>query len=111
MPCFWPVFGPFSQFWGQKFFPENPALSCTTSYGFLASCQNLVKTNNVIPRKRPDRRKDGWKDGWKDGQTLLFYRTFPATAGGPKRHALSFIKTSYISTHFWKHDTKQYNFS
>ena len=40
---------------------ENPA--GTTSYGFLAPCQNLEKTNDTIPRKRPDRRKDGWKDG------------------------------------------------
>ena len=45
----------------------------------------------MIPRKHPDRRKDRqkdrWndklKDRWKDGQTL-FYRTLPATAGGPK---------------------------
>ena len=45
-------------FWVKNFFLENPALSRTTSYGFLASCQNLEKTNNKIPRKRPDRRKD-----------------------------------------------------
>ena len=45
-------------FWVKIFFLENPALSRTTSYGFLASCQNLEKTNNKIPRKRPDRRKD-----------------------------------------------------
>ena len=51
----------FPNFWGKKFFLENPALSCTT--GFLVSCQNLEKTNDTIPRKRPDRRKDGWKDG------------------------------------------------
>ena len=49
-------------------------LSRTTSYGFLASCQNLEKTNETIPRKHPDRRKDG--------QTL-FNRTLPANAGSP----------------------------
>ena len=43
----------------KKFFPKNPALSRTTSYGFLAPCQNLEKTNGTIPRKRPDRQKDG----------------------------------------------------
>ena len=48
-----PIFG------AKNIFPENPALSRTTLYGFLASCQNLEKTNDTIPRKRPDRRKDG----------------------------------------------------
>ena len=39
-PCFWPI----SQFLGQK--------KCSgTSYGFLATCQNLEKTNDTIPRK------------------------------------------------------------
>ena len=31
---------------------------------------------------------DKWKDGWKGGQKnrqTLFYRTFPAEAGGPIR--------------------------
>ena len=56
---------------------KNPVLSRTTSYGFLAPCQNLEKTNDTIPRKHPD----GQKDGQKDGQTL-FYRTLSATAGG-----------------------------
>ena len=61
---FWPIF---PIFWAKNFFLENPALSRKTSYGFLASCQNLEKTNDTIPRKRPDRRKDGRKDG----QTIL----------------------------------------
>ena len=68
----------FPNFVGKKLFLENPALSHTTSYGCLASCQNLEKTKDTIPRKRPDRRKDGWKDG----QTL-FHRNLPANAGGP----------------------------
>ena len=72
-----PVFGPFSPFLGQKkIFLENPAPSCTTLYGFLATCQNLDKVNDTIQRKRPDRQKDG--------QTL-FYRTLPPTAKGPKK--------------------------
>ena len=61
-PCFWPILGPFSQFWGEKIFLENPALSCTTSYGFLAPCENLEKVNNVIQRKHLDRQKDGRTD-------------------------------------------------
>ena len=70
-PCFWHILGPFSQFWGQKkIFLENPALSCTTSDGFLAPCQNLEKVNDTILRKRLDRWKDRQKDGRKDrGQT------------------------------------------
>ena len=43
-PCFCPIFGPFSQILGQKsFFPENSALSGTTSYGFLEPNQNSEK--------------------------------------------------------------------
>ena len=57
-----PVFGPFlvhfPNFEGKKNFSENLALSHTTSYGFLAPCQNLEKTNDRIPRKYPDRRTD-----------------------------------------------------
>ena len=56
-----PVFGPFlahfPNFW-RNFFLENRALSSTTSYGFVASCQNLEKTNDSIPRKHLDRQKD-----------------------------------------------------
>ena len=40
--CFWPIFGRFSQFWGQKFL-ENPAQSRTASRGFLVPFQNLEK--------------------------------------------------------------------
>ena len=66
-PCFWPIFGPFSDFWAKKFPPENPALSCTTSYGFLASCQNSEKTNDTtISRKRLGRRTDGRTKGRTD---------------------------------------------
>ena len=72
-PCFWHIVDPVSQFWGQKtFFPENLALSRTTSCGFLAPSQNLEATNKTIPRKRPDREKDERKDGWKGRHTLLY---------------------------------------
>ena len=50
-----------SHFWSifpilgaKKIFPENPVLSRTTSYGFLAP-----KNNDTIPRKHPEREKDG----------------------------------------------------
>ena len=88
-PCFWPIFPIFG---AKKIFLENPALSRTTSYGFLAPCQNLEKVNDTIQRKHPERRTEGWtkgqKDGRKDGQTL-FYRTLLATAGGPISYKLS----------------------
>ena len=74
--CFWPIFPIFG---AKNIFLENSALSRTTSYEFLAQCQNLEKVNDIIQRKRLDRRKDGRKDGQN-----LFYRTLPATAGGPK---------------------------
>ena len=61
--CFWPIFGPFSQFCGQFFFPENPALLSTTSYKFLPPCRNLEKTNFTIEENartygRTERRTD-----------------------------------------------------
>ena len=79
MALFGPIFG------AKFFFLENLALSSTTSYGFLASCQNLEKINTKIPRKSPHRRKDGRKDrkteGQKDRQTL-FHWTLLANVGG-----------------------------
>ena len=50
----------------QNIFPENPALSRTSSYGFLGPCQNLQKTNETIPRKRLDKQKDRGTDGRTD---------------------------------------------
>ena len=61
-PCFWPIFPIFG---AKKMFLENPAPSRTTSYGFLASCQNLEKVNDTIQRKCPDR----WTEGGKDRRT------------------------------------------
>lgn len=45
---FWAIFG------SKTFFQNILALQCTTSYGFLTLFQNLEKTNDPIPRKRPD---------------------------------------------------------
>ena len=52
---FWPIFPIFG---AKKTFQENPALPHTISYGFLASCQNLEKTNDTVPTNCLDRRKD-----------------------------------------------------
>ena len=78
-PCFWPIFPIFG---AKKIFLENPALSCTTSYGFLAPCQNLEKVNDTIQRKCPDRRKDGRKDGRTD--RLYFIGPFRLPPGVQK---------------------------
>ena len=83
-PCFWPIFPIFG---AKKIFLENPALSHTTSYGFLAPFQHLEKVNDTIKRKHPDRRMEGQKDERKDGQTL-FYRTLPAPPRGPTSYQL-----------------------
>ena len=57
---FWSIF----QFLGaKKFYLENPVVACTSSFGFLRSCQNLGKTNDAIAIKCPDRRKNGRKEG------------------------------------------------
>ena len=47
----------FPSFGAKIFFSENPSLSRTTSYGFLALCQNLEKANDKIPRKRQGNEK------------------------------------------------------
>ena len=56
---FWSIFPILG---AKKVFLENPALSRTTLYGFLVSCQNLEKTNDTILRKHLDWRKDGTTD-------------------------------------------------
>ena len=75
---------PQNKVWGKKIFPENLALSCTTTYGFLVSCQNSERTNDAIPRKHLDRRMDRKIEGQKNGQTL-FYMTLLATNWGSKK--------------------------
>ena len=57
-PCFWTIFGPFS-----FISLENLVLSCTTSYGFLAPCQNIEKNGLT------DRRMEGQTEGQKDRRT------------------------------------------
>ena len=81
---FWPIL-PF--FWGRggggggkkTFSRKSGCVTHTTSYGFLASCQNLEKINDPIPKKAPKQMEE-----WKDGQ-ILFYRTPQAIVGGPTK--------------------------
>ena len=95
MAHFWPIFPIF----GTQNFLENLALSHTTSYGFLAPCQNLKKVSDTIQRKCPDRQKDrrtvGRIEGQKDGRTdrLYFIGAFRLPPGIQKQvQALEFLK-------------------
>ena len=45
-------------FW-VHFWSIFPIFGAKTSYGFLAPCQNLEKTNDIMPRKCPDRDTNG----------------------------------------------------
>ena len=57
-----------------------------------------------MPRQT-DVRMEGLRKGWKDGQTL-FYRTFPATAGGP----ISEIRDYFIAE-IWERELMSKRFS
>ena len=82
-PCFWPHFPKFD---GKKIFP---GMSSSVIHNFTWDSSTMPKftkkfvtqfQENAWTDKRTDRRTVGRKD--KYGQTL-FYRTLPATAGGP----------------------------
>ena len=68
-PCFGPIFGPFSQFFGQKIFPQKSG-SVTHNFIWVSStCQSLEKNKDTIQKKRPDRLKDGRTNGRMEGRT------------------------------------------
>ena len=71
---FWPIF---SNFWAKELLWKI-WLCHAKSYGLLPPCQYLDKTNSIIPRKSPDGKT------CKDEQAI-FYKTFPATAGGDQK--------------------------
>ena len=78
------VFGPllvhFPILGRKKNFSENLLLLYTTSYWFLALCQNLGKTNHTIPWKCPDGRTGERADGRTEGKTNE--QILPTTTGG-----------------------------
>ena len=53
----------------KKVFAENLSLSCTTSYGFLAPCQNLENTMQFQENLRTDK----WTEEWMEGQIYRDY--------------------------------------
>ena len=66
----------FPNFGSKNVFPENPALSRTTSHRILVPCQSSEETNDTNPRKRLDRRADGRTDGRTEGGQTLFLGPF-----------------------------------
>ena len=56
---FWSIF---PNLGAKNVFPENPALSRTTSYGFLALCQNSEKTIIQL-------QENIWTEGRTKGRT------------------------------------------
>ena len=67
---FWSIFPILG---AKNFFPENTALPHTASYGFLAPCLNLEKTDKIL-RKHLDRRTDERTGGRTD--KLFFTGSF-----------------------------------
>ena len=52
-PYFWPVSGPFPQFFWKKKLPQKI---------WHVPCRNSEKPNDTIPRKQPNRQQDGRMD-------------------------------------------------
>ena len=90
IPLFWPIFGPFLQFWGvKKIFLENPA-----------DTHNFIWVSSIMPKFRKklkiqfqenaqtDGRADGRMEGWKDRRTdrPYFIGPFQLTPGVQKKN-------------------------
>ena len=87
------VFGPYWAFFlnfGAKkiFFSENPALSRTTSYEFLAPCQISEK---LMIQFQENAWTEGRAERWKDGRTNR-----PCFIGGPKTN-LHLVSSIYLA--------------
>ena len=87
-PCFLPILGPFSQFWGQKKFSWKIRFCHAQLYmGF----QHYAKIQKkLMIQFKENTRTDGKKEGRTKGRRdrPYFYRTLPATAGGPKKQII-----------------------
>ena len=74
----------FPKFGGKNFFPENQALSCTSSCEFRAKIWKKLTIHfqeNVWTDRRMERRKEGQMEG-----QILFRRTIPAPAKSPVKY-------------------------
>ena len=76
-PCFWPIFGLFSQFWGQKKF-TGKLDDVTHNFIWVSSTMRKYRKNDKILRKRTEGQKDGRTD------RLYFIRPFRLPPGVQK---------------------------
>ena len=85
-PCFLPIFGLFSQILSHIFPPGTPAV--THSFIWVSSTMTQFKKKLMI-QLQENALTEGRTEGW-----TLFYRTLPATTGGPKKKYLRKYKCS-----------------
>ena len=64
-PCFWPILGPFSQFWEQKKFPRK---SGSVMHKFTWDSSTMSKFRKNYPKKTPG-EMEGRTDRQTEGQT------------------------------------------
>ena len=84
---FWPIF---SNFWAKELLWKI-WLCHVKSYGLLAPCQYLDKTNSIIPRKSPDGKTDAKMN------RLYFIRPFQLLQGGTKNEmSVTFVENSSV---------------
>ena len=79
-PCFCPIFPIFG---AKKFFPK---ISSSVMHNFTWDSSNVPKFRKLMTQFQENTwtdRTEGQTEGWKEGQNL-FYRSLPATTGGPK---------------------------
>ena len=65
--CFWPIFGRFSQFWGQKIIFGKSG-SVTHSFTWISSTISKFRKIMIQSQEnvRTDGRMEGWTEGWAD---------------------------------------------
>ena len=94
----WPIFGPFSQFWGKKLFSGKYDCHAQLHMGFQHHAK--IKNKLIIQSSQANARKDGRMDRRTEGQTV-YYRTLPATARHPKiiiKEKCTFFKSTLLKS-------------
>ena len=75
----------FPKFLGKNFFSRKSSCHAQLHMGFQHHA-------NIEKKLMIQFQENTWTEGWKDGQTL-FYRTLPATVGGPNKKSQTLQKT------------------
>ena len=60
-PCFWPILGPFFQFWAKTNFSQKIQL-CHAQLHWVSSTMPNFRKNLWYNSKKMPEQKDGWKD-------------------------------------------------